>query len=104
MRQQRPYSVFVKEGKKWTRVTPLALPLNSARRFFQGILLEGACNGLNMALRPAEEDYANQGVYLADKKRLFHWLEIPTAVVTDHVANAEGELVDAGQIEVELEK
>ncbi len=67
----RTYSVFVKEGKKWARITPLALRLESARRLFQGILLHGSMNGLNVALRPATEDYANEVAYVENKRRLF---------------------------------
>jgi hypothetical protein len=66
------YSVFVKEGSRYTRVTALALSLASARRLFQGILLDGAMMGLHTALRPAREDFDNSEVYDNNRRRLFN--------------------------------
>lgn len=102
MKQPRKYSLFVKEGKNWTRLTPLALTLPGARRFFQGVLLDGTMNGLNMALRPAGEDHANEAAHKVSMERLFPKPKTKVLVM-DHATNAEGELVDAGEIEVELD-
>ena len=67
----RTYSLFVKEGARWTRITPLAMSLQSARQLFQGYLLGGSLSGYAMALRPASEDFANQAKYDADRDRIF---------------------------------
>lgn len=73
--KKRTYSVFVDEGKdgkhSYTRISALALVLKDARRIFQGALLGGSMIGLRMELRPAEEDFANDEVYKANRDRLF---------------------------------
>lgn len=71
MKAQRTYSLFCKEGKKWTRLTPLALKRNDATRLFQDMLLGGTMNGFEMALRPAADDFANQVEYKANMERVF---------------------------------
>lgn len=55
-RPRRMYSLFVKEGKNWIRLSPLSMELNSARRLFQGALLGGSLRGLHMGLRPVDGD------------------------------------------------
>lgn len=102
MKNQRTYSMFARENGKWVRITPLALVLSSARRLFQGALLDGSLAGLAMELKPAADDYANKAIYDANRARLMPWTVIKT-VVEDHTTNAEGEIVSAGQIEVELD-
>ena len=101
MKTQKTYSLFAKEGKKWTRLTPLALGREHATRLFQDALLGGTMNGFNMALRPAEDDFAHEAEYKANMTRVF--APKVKVLVQDHVTNAEGELVDAGMIEVELD-
>ena len=71
--QTRTYSMFIKENKKWTRITPLALKLDSARRLFQGTLLDVSMAGLAIELRPAADDYEHKEQYDANKERLMPW-------------------------------
>lgn len=61
MRRQRKYSLFevqVINGKRhYHQISDLALPLDAARRFFQGALLAGSLYGntvLERCLRPVE--------------------------------------------------
>lgn len=67
----RTYSVFVKENESWTRITPLALFLPKARQTFQGALISGSMRGMNIQLRPADEDFNKADEYRANKTRLF---------------------------------
>lgn len=64
----KTYSVFARKygNPRWTRVSGLALPLESARRVFQTALLAGSLDyGLEMSLRPALSDMQPYSVTLA---------------------------------------
>jgi hypothetical protein len=69
--KKRTYSLFVKEGTKWTRISSAALPLDAARRMFQGMLLHGSTTGKNVRLRPAEDDWAHADEHRANRYRVF---------------------------------
>ena len=58
MRKRRTYALFArplgsKKGTRWVRMSSLALTKQRAVSVFQGSLLDGTMQGLNMALRPA---------------------------------------------------
>lgn len=53
---KRMYSVFMKEGKNWTRLSNFSYPLATARRIYQDMLLSGSIVGLNMSLRVVTSD------------------------------------------------
>ena len=57
---KRTYSLFVKVDGKYLRLSGMALPLDSARRIFQNMLLAGSMNGHNMNLRPAKEAFPDE--------------------------------------------
>ena len=62
------YSVFArKRGQRsWVRLSGLALPLEGARRVFQGVLLTGSLEyGLEMSLRKAGQDLRPYATTLA---------------------------------------
>ena len=64
MKQGRKYSLFVKDDKKWVRLTALSFDINTSRRVFQNALLGGTLRGLNMGLRPVDgDDYDNVATY-----------------------------------------
>ncbi len=71
MKTRRKYSLFVKEGKHWVRITPLATSLDGGRRLFQGILIGGAMRGLNVGLRPAEDDFEHEAEFKVNMERFF---------------------------------
>jgi hypothetical protein len=67
----RTYSLFVKENGKYTRISPIACSLHSARSLFRGEMLPGTMRGYNMALRIASDDFTNSAKYKADRDRIF---------------------------------
>jgi hypothetical protein len=72
--KKRTYSLFVREGTKWTRISSAALPLDAARRMFQGMLLHGSTTGKNVRLRPAENvSWAQADEHRANRyRRVLH--------------------------------
>jgi hypothetical protein len=69
VKPKRTYSLFVKEDGKWVRIFGKAAPLKQARELFQSVLMWGACRGLNLELRPAKSDLANNTKYEAERRR-----------------------------------
>lgn len=71
-RQQRKYSLFVRDGKSWVRLSGLGLPINSARNIFQNALLGGSARGLNMRLRQVDgDDLESEVDYKALREKYF---------------------------------
>lgn len=54
-RRTRLYSVFVRKGKGWERVSAAALRLDDARKAFQPIILGLALGGQEVQLRPVSD-------------------------------------------------
>lgn len=62
--KKRNYSLFVKDDKKWVRLTALSFTKDKACRIFQNALLGGTFKGLEMGLRPVDgDDYDNVATY-----------------------------------------
>ncbi len=53
-RKPRLYSLFTKEGGRYIRLSPFALPKPLAVRTFQNSLLNGSMAGSPMYLRPVD--------------------------------------------------
>ena len=60
MKQMNPrrYSLFVKDGKHYHRLSSIALQKASAVKVFQNALLAGSFTGYSMYLRPVKDDYS----------------------------------------------
>ena len=54
----RRYSLFVKDGKHYHRLSALARQKASAVYIFQDLLLKGTLRGFVMCLRPVKDEYS----------------------------------------------
>lgn len=59
---KRYYSVFEKQGKRWVRITPLALRKPGAVYTFQDLLLGSMEVGRERSLRPVANPYSDPTV------------------------------------------
>jgi hypothetical protein len=71
MKSKRKYSLFVKRGKRYQRLSPFALYKASAISLFQSALLNGSMLGHAMYLRPvAGDDMENADQYRQNMEAL----------------------------------
>jgi len=68
------YSLFQREGKRYTRVSSLALPKQNAVRVFQTRLLDGAFSGVPLSLRPVNDTQTETGYRQPECRNCFQHL------------------------------
>lgn len=81
MQRSKPYSLFLKHGRSWKRISPVALTLGSARQLFQNALIAGSTVGVLISLRPAAPDVPVD----AEAKKVYdEKVRIPRTVPRDY--------------------
>lgn len=70
MRQNRKYSLFQRNGRKWQRISDYAYSLDTARRVFQDRLIASVFGDKPVMLRPVTSQVLHETITKSTKPRL----------------------------------
>lgn len=84
IKPRRQYAVFVKRGRKWSRISHGSYTLEACRRLYQDVLLAGFMNGVATELKPVSKIPEDRSVI--DENWQWFKIAIHATVTNAHAA------------------